>query len=277
MSERTKTILNWAVVLLTAGAVFLLILFPEAFGFFTSTVQKAGCMLADPSMIILDYATQNAINQFGGDMSKEGYNLALLVSLIGVGIILIIAPTLMIFGYEKSRFEENTLRPLTWHIGTGVVIAAIVFGIYSSINWSSNKENLIESTQLQHSLDDLQFALIDLYFDASAKAILPHEKSGGNGQFTNFIAEDGSTRNIQLSDLNRFSSNSKFEFVISEDISDSTITISGISDYDGDNPEFKNANGDTGKIQLTLTVNPYQDNRLNIKRENERHYANRES
>lgn len=277
MNERTKIILNWALAVIISGTVFLLILFPEAFGAFTVTVQKVGYILADPAMILIEYATRNSINQFGGDMSAEGFNSALLISLLGAAIVFIIAPTLMIVGYKKSRLDDGILRPITWHIGTGVVMVAIVFGIYSSINWSSNKENLVKSTKLQHSLDDLQFELIDLYFDASATAILPREKGGGNGQFTNFLTDDGSTRDIQLSDLNRYNPNGTFEFVISEEITDSTITITGISDYNGDNPDFQNADGRTGKIQLTLTMNPYEDNRLNIKRENERLYANRES
>lgn len=269
MNERIKNILNWAFALIIAGAVLLLVLFPQAFGAITPIVQKTGYMLTDPSMILLEYATRNAISQFGGDMSMEGFNSALLLGLSGIAIIFVIAPTLILFGYKKAETSDRTFRHAAWHLGTGIVLVAVGFGLYSSISFSSSKSNLTEATEREHALDELQFELIDLYFDASAKVFLPQEKGGGDGQFTNFTANDGSTRNIQLSDLDQYNPDSPFEFVMSENISDSTITISGVTDVEGNDPDFQNANGRTGKIQLTLMMNPYEDDRPNIQRQNE--------
>lgn len=276
MNERTKTILNWAIALGISGAVLLLILFPEAFGAISPTAQKVGYMLAEPSMILLEFATRNAIDQFGGNMGMEGFSSSLIFGLTGVSIIFVIAPTLILIGYKKGGDINSRLRPAIWHVGTGIVLVAVGYGVYSSINWSASKKNIIESTERQHAMDQLQFELIDLYYNASAEVILPHEKGGGKGQFTNFIADDGSTRDIQLSDLNRYNSDSKFDFVIS-DVSDSTITITGISDYEGNDPDFQNADGSTGHIQLSVIVNPYEDSRLNIRRENDLVFASHES
>jgi hypothetical protein len=276
MNERTKTILNWAIALGISGAVLLLILFPEAFGAISPTAQKAGYMLADPSMILLEFVTRNAIDQFGGNMGMEGFSSSLIFGLTGVAIIFVIAPTLILIGYKKSGDINSRLRPAIWHVGTGIVLVAVGYGVYSSINWSASKKNIIESTERQHAMDQLQFELIDLYYNASAEVILPHEKGGGKGQFTNFIADDSSTRDIQLRDLNRFNTDSQFDFVISE-VSDSTITITGVSDYEGNDPDFQNADGSTGHIQLSVIVNPYEDSRLNIRRENDLVFASRES
>lgn len=276
MKERTKTVLNWLVALAVGAAVLLIIQFPEVFGPITQSVQKTGYMLADPSMILLEFSTRSAISQFGGDMGMEGFSSALILGLAGVAIIFIIAPTLILFGFKKAQTSNSLLHPAAWHLGTGIVLVAVGYGLYASINLSSNKKNLIESTERQHAMDQLQFELIDLYYNASAKAILPHERGGGNGHFTNFSADDGSTRNIQLSDLDRYNPDSEFEFVISENITDSTITITGISDQEGNNPDFQNADGSTGHIQMSLTMNPYEDSRLNIKRENEYLYASGE-
>lgn len=269
MKEKTKIIVNWAVACAISGAVLLLILFPHAFGALTPAVQKMGYVLADPSFILIEYATRSAINQFGGDMGMEGFSSALLLGLTGVTIIFVIAPTLILFGYKKTKTSDRQLRPAAWHLGMGIVLIAIGYGLYSSVSWSSSKQNLIESTERQHALDQLQFELIDLYYNASAKAILPHSKGGGNGHFNNFITEDGSTRDIQLSDLSQYKSDSPFEFVISENVTDSMITITGVSDFEGNDPDFKNADGSNGHIQMSLTMNPYEDSRLNIRRENE--------
>lgn len=233
------------------------------------TVQKAGYVLTNPSMIVIEFSTINAINQFGGDMRMEGFDSAVLLGLAGIAIIFVIAPTLILFGYKKTDTSDRTFRPAAWHFGTGIVLVAVGFGLYSSISFSSSKDNLTEASERHNALDQLQFELIDFYFDASAKAILPQEKGGGDGQFTNFIADDGSRRNIQLDDLDRYNPDSPFDFVISEDISDSTISITGVTDVEGNDPDFQNADGSSGKIQLTLTMNPYEDNRPNIKRQNE--------
>lgn len=277
MNERTKIILNWAIASGVAVAVLLLILFPETFGAISPAVQKVGYMLADPSVILLEFTTRNAIDQFGGNMDMEGFSSALIFGLTGIAIIFVVAPTLLLIGYKKGEDINSRFRPAIWHIGTGIVLVAVGYGIYSSINWSASKKNLIDSTERQHAMDQLQFELIDLYYNASAEVILPHEKGGGNGQFTNFISEDGATRDIQLNDLDRYNPDSRFEFKISQNVSDSTITITGISDFAGNDPDFQNANGSTGHIQLSVTVNPYEDSRLNIRRENDLMFANRES
>lgn len=256
-----------------AGSVMLLILIPKAFEPITRTVQKAGYLLADPSIILLEYTTRNAINQFGGDMSMQGFYSAMLLGLMGVAVIFVLAPTLMVFGYKHSEKSEGSLRPITWHIGTGIVLAAVSFGLYSSFNWAIANDKMSEHAHWQHSLDQLRFELIDLSFDASVKALLPHEKGGGNGSFTNFMAEDGSTRKIKLDDLDRYNPDSTFEFVLQEGISDSSITITGVSPYEGRNPDFQNADGSTGNIQLSITVNPYTESRMHFKQENEQLYA----
>lgn len=269
MKERTKSILNWTVSLVIAGGVLFLILFPQSNEPAAIAIKKTGHVLTNPSMIMLEYTTRNAVSQFGGDMSMKGFNLALMSGLAGVTVIFVLAPAFMVFGYKKSEHSEKLLYPATWYLGTGIVIAAFGIGFYSSVSWVNSNEAISEYADQQHTSDQLQFELIDLYFDAAVQAILPHEKGGGNGSFTNFRAEDGTTRNIRLSDLNRYNPDSPFEFVVSDAITDSTITITAVSDFEGNSPDFKNANGETGKLQLSLTMNPYEDDRLNIKRENQ--------
>lgn len=274
MNERTKTIVNWVIPIIIAGIVLLLILVPNAFEPFSNAAQRIGHLMTDPAAMLHGYATRNAINQFGGDISTEGFNSALLYGLMGITLTFVLAPSLMIFGYKKSKHSDGALYPITWHLGTGIVIAALSIGVYSSVSWVNSNETLSEYADWQNASDQLQFELIDLYFDAAAQAILPHEKGGGNGSFTNFVAEDGSTRNIQLSDLPRYNPDSKFGFVISDNITDSTITITGVSNYDGGNPDFQNANGSTGKLQFKLTVNPFEESSLKFKKENKMLLAN---
>ncbi|NBC66483.1 MAG: hypothetical protein GVY07_12630, partial [Bacteroidetes bacterium] len=243
MNGKTKSILNWVLAFVVAGIVMLLIQFPEAFGAYSSVFQKAGYMLADPSMILIGFATRSAINQFGGGIGMEGFNAALVLATTGVVIIFVLAPTLMFLGYKEAEKSVNKLRSALWHLGAGIVIVAIGYSFYTAFIWSAEKNDVMTATDQQHRLDELQFELIDLYYDASTKAILPQEKGGGGGHFTTFIANDGSTRPIQLSDLDRYNPDSKFDFVISENISDSTITIIGISNLEGNNPDFLNADG----------------------------------
>lgn len=276
MNERIKTLLNWIVVLGVAGIVLLFIQFPQIFGAVSPNLQKVGFMLSNPSMILLEFTTQSAISRFGGEMGMEGFTSALILGLTGAVITFIIAPTLLVFGYKVSETMNGNLRPAAWHLGMGIILIAIGIGFYSAISFFDNKSELVASSERQHAMDQLQFELIDLYYNASATAILPHERGGGNGHFTNFLTEDGSTRTIQLSDLERYKPDGPFEIVISENVSDSTITMTGVSDLEGNNPDFQNADGRTGRIQMTLRMNPYEDERLNIKRENEWLYASNE-
>jgi len=273
MNERIKSLLNWILVLFIAGILLLFILFPQIFGAVSPYLQKLGYMLSNPSMIILEFATQSAISRFGGEAGMDGFNFALILGLTGVVIVFGVVPALIVYGYKKSETLNNKLRPFAWHLGMGIALIAIGIGFYSSNGFFEFKSEVVASAERQHAMDRLQFELIDLYYDASATAILPHERGGGNGHFTNFLAENGSTRTIQLSDLARYNPDGPFEVLISENVSDSTIIMTGVSDMKGNDPDFQNADGRTGRIQMTLTMNPYEDERLNIKRENEWLYA----
>ncbi|MCG2588377.1 hypothetical protein [Rhodohalobacter sulfatireducens] len=273
MKERTKTIINWMIPIIVAGIVLLSITVPRAFEPFSNTVESTGHLLTYPSAPLLGYTTINAINQFAGDTTIEGLNSALLFVMTGIAIILVIAPTFMAFGFKKRENSEKLLQPVRWHLGTGIVIAAVTIGFYSAISVSAYESQNVASIERQHTLAQLQSEMLDLYFNASAKAILPQENGGGGGHFTTFAADNGSTRPIQLSDLNRYDPGSQFDFVISENITDSTITIVGISNLEGNNPDFQNADGSTGHIQIRLTVNPYEDSGFNVRRENEYLYA----
>jgi len=276
MNERIKPLLNWIFVLCIAGILLLFIQFPQLFGAVSPYVQKLGYMLSNPSMILLEFTTQSAISRFGGGVGMEGFSFALILGLTGAVIIFGVVPALIVFGYKKSETLNDKLRPFAWHLGMGLALIAIGIGFKASNSFFEFKSVVVASAERQHAMDRLQFELIDLYYDASATAFLPHERGGGNGHFTNFLAKDGSTRTIQLSDLDRYNPNGPFEIVISENISDSTITMTGVSDLEGNNPDFQNADGRTGRIQMTLTMNPYEDERLkrlNIKRENEWLYA----
>jgi len=273
MNERIKPLLNWILVLCIAGIVLLFILFPQRFGAVSPYLQKLGYMLSNPSMIILEFATQNAISRFGGGAGMDGFSFALILGFTGVVIIFGVVPALIVYGYKKSETLNDKLRPFAWHLGMGIALIAIGIGFKASNSFFEFKIEVVASAERQHALDRLQFELIDLYYDASATAFLPHERRGGNGHFINFLANDGSTRTIQLSDLDRYNPNGPFEIVISENVSDSTITMTGVSDLEGNDPDFQNADGRTGMIQMTLTMNPYEDERLNIKRENEWLYA----
>ena len=276
MNERIKPLLNWIFVLCITGILLLFIQFPQLFGAVSPYVQKLGYMLSNPSMILLEFTTQSAISRFGGGVGMEGFSFALILGLTGAVIIFGVVPALIVFGYKKSETLNDKLRPFAWHLGMGLALIAIGIGFKASNSFFEFKSVVVASAERQHAMDRLQFELIDLYYDASATAFLPHERGGGNGHFTNFLAKDGSTRTIQLSDLDRYNPNGPFEIVISENISDSTITMTGVSDLEGNNPDFQNADGRTGRIQMTLTMNPYEDERLkrlNIKRENEWLYA----
>jgi len=276
MNERIKPLLNWIFVLCIAGILLLFIQFPQLFGAVSPYVQKLGYMLSNPSMILLEFTTQSAISRFGGGVGMEGFSFALILGLTGAVIIFGVVPALIVFGYKKSETLNDKLRPFAWHLGMGLALIAIGIGFKASNSFFEFKSVVVASAERQHAMDRLQFELIDLYYDASATAFLPHERGGGNGHFTNFLAKDGSTRTIQLSDLDRYNPNGPFEIVISENISDSTITMTGVSDLEGNNPDFQNADGRTGRIQMTFTMNPYEDERLkrlNIKRENEWLYA----
>ncbi|MDZ7716857.1 MAG: hypothetical protein U5J95_11655 [Balneolaceae bacterium] len=104
-------------------------------------------------------------------------------------------------------------------------------------------------------MDELRTSLYKMGYNAFELYYLPRESGGGGGSFY-LSGNNGEERPITLSDLESFSENSENSFHLSKVVTDSTITIYGVGYKKSDNLGFKNADGDSGRVQVSLRITP---------------------
>lgn len=274
MKGKIKPAIHWGVVIiicLTAGIVFTYVRDVDVFTTGElSWVSKLEFMVTTPFLALSQYTTMDAIGRFSGEIMQEGFAEALAVALAGIAIIFIVAPFLLAKGYKRYEEGHSEYRSVGWILGASILVFSLYFSLKASKTGTISQQKMTEATSISRSTDHLRMQLTDLAFEASEKMILPQEMGGGDGSFTGFMDENGQSRTIMLSDLEGYNPGDKFSFVIGDDVSDSTITITGISNFTGNNPRFENANEESGKIQISITVTPFEDSLFELKKQNER-------
>lgn len=259
MLERISKLNPWVfAIVLAIGVHLLIVLLAEL----TSGFQWYNTLIyifASPSFNIVAHDVVYHINEFNGDpISTENFSNIALLSGLGVFVIFIVGPILLVKGYKQADKSDNKKqRSWTWNTGAILIFTSMVPVFISSTVGTKVYMNTNESIAESRDKDELRSALMNLALDASYMLFLPQEIGGGGGSF-NSVGEE--SRSIQLSDLDSYDSNSPYDFIIHEKITDSTITIIGVSEFKGKAENFKNLNGETGKRQLSVVVSPFKKN-----------------
>lgn len=257
MNEKIKIYIPWINAFLIVSILYILyFVFRE--NFYHPTFSQIVPVFKSPSMGLFGFSVKHAIQQFAGPTPQESFGIHYLISGAGLILLMILAPYLMATSYQNMNTSDSSQKNIVWYTGVTILLVAISSSfigiVFATKSFITNKKSGIEINQN----DALRSNLITLAFEASNKMILPQEIGGGNGSFTNFSTSNGDTRTITLDDIQTHQNMDEFQFLI-QDISDSTLTIIGISSFDGEDPEFENANGSVGKKQQAFEVTPNKE------------------
>ncbi|PWN05441.1 hypothetical protein [Rhodohalobacter mucosus] len=215
----SKKWIPWAIVILLVAGIA-----GAHFYFTTQTLISKGVWWNNPvvqtvvtSSEIQQYSIIESIRQFGGSgMEAAEFWRAAGMSVLGLVIVLILAPWMLVKGYYKMERSGNPdkLIPM-WYAGAAVIVVAIgSYGYLFSVNLVNNQHNqaMIEAGR---STDQLRSVMMDLAFDASEWMILSSEQDAG----------DAAT--ISLESLPTYREWEQFEISITEQLGDSVLTITG--------------------------------------------------
>lgn len=245
MNEQTKIYywLPWAVALSVGVALFL-------------GLRYFGLKWPDPWVIAQAVDTIRAINEFGdGFLDNAPYWEARTQAFTGLIIILVIGPTLWIYSELKnqereiSKPDDRLRKGVSWYAGVILVMAGLTYVIPGTIMKGIYFNDTWESAEESRNLDKIRAQLLTLASDAAEQYYLSF-RNGEEGGFMN----DGN--NFSLQQLKSYRSDTRNEYVLGPVQSDSVITIYGVGFTQGAKPDFENANGDTGKVQLAVEVRP---------------------
>lgn len=200
--------------------------------------------------------TLRAINEFGsGVTDMEAYWDRRLYAFSCLIIFFVLGPSLWIYSEIKNEKkdhsdpEDRLKKGPIWYLGVILIVIGLNYAITSSVTRAYNFTNSWESAEESRNIDRIRSQLFTLGTDAAEHYYLSF-KNGEDGGFIKGSNE------FSLQQLESFGSDTLNEYVLGPVQSDSLITIYGIGYTPGSKTDFKNANGDTGKVQLAVEVKP---------------------
>lgn len=206
--------------------------------------------------------TLRAINEFSeGTVDEGSYWYGRITSLIGILLLFVIGPSFWIYGESKEKSEDdesltgNPQKGLAWYAGVVVVMLGLIYAVSSTVIKASIFPNTWENAAKSRNMDQLRGELASLAFDVAEQYYLSQTTDPTGVENSDAL----SLRSLDLEALKNFPEESKNEFIPVEIESDSTLMIYGVGYKEGPNSNFENANGDRGKIQLAVRVDPRDD------------------
>lgn len=200
--------------------------------------------------------TIRAINEFGSGVLDMGlYREQRLIAFSGLILFFVLGPTLWIFseiGNKKSDAltpEDRLKKGPIWYVGVILVVIGLNYAIPATVTKAYYFNNTWEAAEENRNVDEVRTQLFTLASDAAEYYFLSF-KEGEEGGFIN----DNDT--LSLQQLDSYGNDTENEYVLAPVESDSVITIYGIGNINGSKPDFVNANGDTGKVQLAVEIRP---------------------
>lgn len=206
--------------------------------------------------------TIRAINEFSEGIADSGsYWEIRIASLVGILLLFVVGPTLWMYGEssKKTGNKGSSQKGLAWFSGVVLVMLGLIYAVSSTVIKTSLYQDSWENAAKSRNIDQLRGELTTLAFDIAEVYYLSQNNNSAleSGVVKRFL--DFKLNQSDLQSLENFPEASPNDFVLSEMESDSSLILYGIGNKEGPDPEFENANGEKGKIQLAVRLDPESD------------------
>lgn len=207
--------------------------------------------------------TIRAINEFGeGIPDTAVYWEGRIAALAGLIVLFVIGPSLWIYSEIQNQAKEILSRDdelkkgFVWYAGVIIVIVGLLYAIPVTAVKGYQFQNTWDSAAKNRNINELRRDLTKLAFDAAELYYLSYSDEAGS--FHTISGKDGTERSVTLEDLDSYTriDGSKNSYIMVPLQSDSLVTIYGVGYEQGPDPEFENANGEVGKLQVTVEIDP---------------------
>jgi len=227
-----------------------------------------------PGVMAAGEQVMNGIKLFSGDPIETGWTGFHTASLLSILIIYFALPVFFVYSiinWIKTPADERVISSFRKTYFSvllgGVVITAIVLmhisGLFGSI---TVRKNITASQNASIARDYLTEELTEIIYDAQMKYYMPAQSGGFNGNWQNYKLP-ANIRNEEIAKRFEYYASQKMEnnlFLLKPDENDTTIIVTGVGFMKaGRDPEFKNADGRKGLIQIHAVITP-NTHRVNI-------------
>lgn len=202
--------------------------------------------------------TIRAINEFSSGITDlEAYWEQRLIAFSGLVIFFVLGPSLWIYseirnqGKEITGPEDRLKKGPVWYAGIILVVIGLNYALPVAIIKGIAFNNTWESAEKNREVDRMRSELLTLAADAAEFYFLSFRDGTEKG-----FAKKNESGGFSLQDLKNYKPEAPGEYVLGDAFTDSSVTIYAVGTYQGSKPDFENANGDTGKVQLAVEVRP---------------------
>ena len=205
--------------------------------------------------------TKIAINEFQMGIADTAPYWTLRISaLSGIILFYVIGPSLWLYGELQSEDDNNNKDVLkkgaVWYLGAIFVVAGLQV-IPTTVTKAIVFQNTWDMAEQHRINDELRTQLNKIGYDALELFYLPEKFGGGAGSFRVSETPGDAFRALQLTDLDNYSPNKGMTFQLQDEArGDSLITIHAISDKEGPDPNYRNADGREGRVEIAIFVRP---------------------
>lgn len=182
-------------------------------------------------------------------------------ALAGLLIVFVLGPSLWIFSEVRNQEEgdpsaDQLKKGAGWYAGVMTMIVGLLIVFPGTVVKGNYFQNTWESADKSRNIDELRSELLALGIEAAEWYYLTNRNDRSSGFQALATGEGGESANA-LEALETYPHNTANSYISGPLESDSLITIYGIGYEVGPDPEFENANGDRGKIQVAVEVDPH--------------------
>ncbi len=212
--------------------------------------------------------TIRAINEFGsGILDMGAYREQRLIAFSGLILFFVLGPGLWIISEirnekrEVRKPEDRLKKGPFWYVGVILVVIGLNYAIPATVMKAYYFNNTWESAEESRNIDKIR----DQLFTLASGAAEHYYLSFKNGEEGGFINDQGK---FSLQQLESYDSDTQNEYVLAPIQSDSVLIIYGVGYTPGAKPDFENANGDSGKVQLAVEVRPENEKLIEFTHKN---------
>ena len=214
-----------------------------------------------PSTFLRGISTVISINEFGGEATfssefvSDQYFPMLINSIVSLIITFVLVPFLFIKALQT--FQKGK-RNVIYYAGTSLMVLVLLVQITilpislisSSKSWNSAAQS--------EEIDMARKHLAEAAFIAAEKLIMDYDAVYSGDMDLQRLQDLGSNLTANLQEIDNMDTD-RFDIVINREASDSTLVMHLVLDQESDKPDVQNINGETGKKELVIEVDPKKD------------------
>ncbi|MFN1835182.1 hypothetical protein AB2B38_007970 [Balneola sp. MJW-20] len=228
---------------------------------FNGTWEKY--VIPNPSVVVKSISVITSINKFAGDPSftPEFLTEHYIPNMIAVGSSLIFTFLLVPYIFIKAlKALKSGKRNLVYYFGTTLMVFVLGWNMIGLPRTVTTSFQTVESANQSREMDRAREYLANAAYLAAKELVMNYryDVSGKSDSEYKLARNLGENLSPRLQDIEKMDTD-RFDLVIDREASDSSLVLHLVLDQESDKSNYENINGEKGKKELIIEVDPNKE------------------